>query len=88
MWFRALAGRRFRQLLSSLGGMVRCAVGGHHSANAVSGISDPPGQDKTEVHPVGLPHYFNNSRMVSGVVFISVIAQRPAPMSFRLAPRR
>ena len=27
MWFRVLAGRRFRQLLSSLGGMVRCAVG-------------------------------------------------------------
>ena len=32
--------------------------------------------------------YFNNARMFSGVAVISVTAHRPAPISFRLAPRK
>jgi len=55
----------------------------HHSANAVR-ISDPQGQDETGCRRL----YFNNDKMVSGVVVISVTAHRPAPISFRLAPRK
>ena len=32
--------------------------------------------------------YFNSSNIISGVVCISVMVQRPAPISFRLAPMK